>query len=146
MPATAPYVTPDALVAAFGEREIVELTDRDTPRAGEVDTAVAQRACDRAIAEINGHLRARYRLPLSAVPELVFHLARDLARYYLYDLTEPPTVVKTRFDLAQKTLLALQRGEQPLGVDALGGDVADAPQDLPEFAVGDKTFGRSSSW
>lgn len=140
---STPYVTPQALVSEFGERELIDLTDRATPRAHAVDLAVAQRACDRAIADINGALRARYRLPLSSVPELLPFLALDLARFYLYE-GEPPTVVQTRFDEAKKTLRAIQSGAQPLGIDGAGADVADTPLDLPEFHAGDKQFGRGA--
>ena len=142
MPAT-PYVTPQSLIDAFGEAELVVLTDRADPRAYAVDTEVAQRACDRAIAEIDGHLRARYKLPLSAVPVLLPFLALDLAHFYLF-VSEPTTIVQTRFDVAQKTLRAIQRGEQPLGIDQAGADVVDAPQDLPAFASGPKDFARGA--
>lgn len=140
MPAT-PYVTPQSLIDTFGEAELVQLTDRADPRAYAVDTEVAQRACDRAIAEIDGHLRARYRLPLSAVPALLPFLALDLAHFYLC-VSEPTTIVQTRFDVAQKTLRSIQRGDHPLGIDAAGVDVADAPQDLPQFCSGQKDFAR----
>lgn len=143
MPAT-PYVTPQSLVDEFGERELVELTDRATPRTDAVVEAVAQRACDRAIAEIDAHLRARYTLPLSSVPVLVPYLALDLARYYLYEV-EPPTVVQARFDAARKTLRDIQSGAQPLGIDAAGADVTNTPTDLAVFNAGEKVFGRGDA-
>ena len=143
MPAM-PYVTPQSLIDEFGETELVELTDRATPRTNVVDTAVAQRACDRAIAEVDGFLRARYALPLASVPVLVPYLALDLARYYLYEV-EPPTVVQTRFEAARKTLRDLQSGAQPLGIDAAGTDVAATPTDLAEFCAGEKVFGRGDA-
>lgn len=140
MPAT-PYVTPQSLVDEFGERELVDLTDRAKPRTNAVDEAVAQRACDRAIAEIDGSLRARYTLPLSSVPERIPYLALDLARYYLYEI-EPPTHVQTRFDAARKTLRDLQSGAAVLGIDADGADVTNTPTDLAQFNGGQKVFGR----
>lgn len=139
-----PYATPQSLIDAVGEPEIVELTDLATPRTYTVDMAVAQRACDRANAEINAHLRARYKLPLSAVPELLPYLAADLARYYLFQ-TEPPSVVQSRFDVAQRTLRDIQSGRQPLGIDETGADVADTPQSLPQFSTGQKLFAREES-
>jgi len=142
MPAE-PYVTPQSLVDEFGETEMVELTDRGDPPTGSVDMAVAQRACDRAIAEIDGFLRARYKLPLSSVPKLLPFLAHDLARFYLHDV-EPPTHVQKRYDVALSTLRAIQAGKQPLGVDESGADVADAPSDLAEISPGQKVFARGN--
>lgn len=136
-----PYVTPQSLIDEFGESELIELTDRATPRQYAVDTEVAQRACDRAIAEINGFVGARYNLPLPAVPELLAGLGRDLARYYLYQV-EPPKVVQTRYEAARKTLAFIQSGAQPLGLDAVGAAVNPPPLDLPVFSSGQKVFGR----
>lgn len=138
-----PYVVPQDLISAFGEDELVQLTDRAQPPAREVDLAVAQRACDRAVAEINGHLAARYTLPLTRVPELLRFIGQDLARFYLFDV-EPTSVVQTRFDVAQKTLRAIASGAQSLGLDADGLALADAPQALAEFNVGQKVFGREA--
>lgn len=135
------YVTPQSLIDEFGEELLIQLTDRADPPAEAVDTAVAQRACDRAIAEIDGYLRARYRLPLSSMPKLLPFLAHDLARYYLYEV-EPPTQVQSRYDEAKKTLRAIQDGKQPLGVDDAGADVTDSPQDLAVMDPGSKVFGR----
>ena len=95
------YVEPQALVDEFGETELVELTDIATPRAGEVDYAVAQRACDRTNTEIAAAVSARYAVPLASVPEVLRYVALDLAHYYLYQ-TEPPTWVQTRFGASQR--------------------------------------------
>ena len=93
------YVEPQALVDEFGERELVELTDIGSPRANEVDFAVAQRTCDRVN---TGRARTRspaLMTPLATVPELLHYLALDLARVYLHE-HEPPPLVQTRFDAA----------------------------------------------
>lgn len=137
------YVSPQALVDEFGEREMLELTDVAAERTGEVDFAVAQRICDRVNAEISASLAARYKLPLARVPEVLRYLGQDLAHFYLYQ-SEPPSWVQTRFDQARKTLRDVQTGALPLGVDDTGETVSQAPQDLPEFAPGAKVFGRDS--
>ena len=142
MPITQ-YVTPQALLDEFGERELVELTDVGAERTGEVDLSVAQRICDRVNAELSTALAARYRLPLARVPEVLRYLGQDLAHFYLYQ-SEPPSWVQTRFDQARKTLRDIQTGALPLGVDDTGESVAQAPQDLPEFATGTKVFGRGA--
>lgn len=139
----APYVTPASLIATFGEDELVELTDRETPRSNVVDTAVAQLACDRAIAEVNSALASRYTLPLATVPELLPFIAQDLAFFYLFQM-EPPTIVKTRFDAARATLSDLAAGRRSLGPDVSGANVTPPAQDLPAFSVGEKAFSRGA--
>lgn len=142
MPAT-PYTTPAALVEAFGETELVELTDRATPRANVVDEAVALQACERATVEINAALATRYNLPLAQVPAILAYLALDLARFYLYD-REPPKIVMQRFDSARATLAALATGKAALGQDAAGLPVRPAPQDLAQMNGGAKDFARGA--
>lgn len=138
---TTQYVTPQALVDEFGQREMVALTDISDERTGEVDFVVAQRICDRANAELAAALAARYKLPLAQVPKLLCYIAQDLAHFYLYN-SEPPTWVQARFDQARKTLRDVQTGALPLGVDDTGAAVADAPQALPDFNTGGKVFAR----
>lgn len=135
------YVTPDDLVAEFGQAEIVELTDIGSPRTNEVDVAVAQGACDRAGAEIDAVLAGRYALPLSEMPVLLQYLARDLARYYLHQ-TEPSKVVQTRYETARQQLRDIQAGRIQLGVTAAGTPVSDRPQDLAELAPAAKGIWR----
>jgi phage gp36-like protein len=137
------YVEPQALVDEFGERELTELTDVGTPRAGEVDYAVAQRACDRVNIEVAAAVSARYALPLASVPEVLRYVALDMAHYYLYQ-TEPPSWVQTRFDAARKMLRDIQSGALPLGVDATGTSASAASQNLPVFDSGGKAFGREA--
>ncbi len=138
-----PYVTPATLVATFGEPEMVELTDRDTPRANVVNNAVAQLACDRAIAEVNAALAGRYTLPLATVPDLLPFLAQDLAFFYLWQV-EPPTLVKTRFDAARATLSDLATGRRSLGPDVTGANVTPPIQNLPAFSPSEKAFSRGA--
>jgi phage gp36-like protein len=133
------------LIDAFGEREIAELTDRESPRSNEVDSAVAQRACDRASVEIDASLASRYAhvMPLAQVPELLHYLALDLARFYLYE-HEPPPLVQTRFDAARASLRELAAGRQSLGPDLAGAVVQPTPSDLPAFSSGPKDFARGA--
>lgn len=139
----AAYVEPQALVDEFGETELTELTDTATPRAGEVDYAVAQRACDRVNTEIAAALSARYTLPLATTPEVLRYIGLDLAHFYLYQ-TEPPSWVQTRFDAARKTLRDIQSGALPLGVDAAGASAGQPSTNLPQFDAGTKVFGRGA--
>jgi phage gp36-like protein len=134
MPATA-YVTVQSLIDEFGEAELIELTDRATPRSLQVDADVAQVGCDRANAEIDGYLRARYTLPLATTPDVLRFLGRDLARYYLHE-REPGQLVQDRYDAAVKKLRDIATGVQALDV----GNAA--PTDLAQFSSGEKVFAR----
>jgi phage gp36-like protein len=135
------YITPEQLVAEFGEDEMIDLTDRATPRTHTVDTAVAQRACDRANAEVDSVLMGRYALPLSSVPVLLRYIAQDLAYFYLH-LGTPPEHIKTRYETAHKNLGYIRKGELQLGVDAVGAPVPDESQNLPEVVSDGRHFKR----
>lgn len=77
------YATKQDLVARFGERELVQLTDRTHVPPTTVDDAVLATALDDAASEIDGYLRKVARLPLAAVPAVVTRRAVDIAMYYL---------------------------------------------------------------
>ena len=138
------YVTPADLLDEFGERELVDLTDIDTPRSGQVVQAVAQRACDRANAEVEMSVSARYAVPLGSVPAPLKYIARDMAHFYLYQ-TSVPTWVKDRHDAALANLRAVRDGKLPLGPDVAGLLVPAAVSDLPEFSSGAKVWSRDAA-
>lgn len=142
MPITA-YVTPQALIDEFGEREMVGLTDVGPVQTGTVDMDVAQRICDRCNAEVAAAVAARYPQALALVPLVLRYVAQDMAHFYLY-ASEPPSWVQSRFDQARRTLREVQTGALPLGIDATGADTGASvvPQDLPQFQGGPKVFGR----
>lgn len=72
------YATAASLAERFGEREIIQLTDRDG--FGVLDAARAAQVIAEVEAEVDGYLGRRYRLPLATVPPLVTRLVCDLAR------------------------------------------------------------------
>ncbi len=113
------YATVADLVAEFGEREVIELTDRFEPPIGVVDNAVAQGALDRAEAVIDGYLAGRYALPLPSVPPLLNGIACDLTRHSLY-INAMPDVVKDRYDAAMKSLKAIGDGLMALPLPPAG--------------------------
>ncbi len=96
------------LIAAFGQLEIIQLTDRVDPPAGMVDPAVAAQALAYADNLIDGYLAPRYRLPLSLAQPMLKGVAQDLAwcRLQLV-LTED---AKRRQDAALKTLKDISAG------------------------------------
>lgn len=109
------YGSIQALIDRFGERELIQISDR-TGQADGVDDAVANRALEDAGAEIDGYLAGRYTLPLSTVPRVLVNVACDIARYRLYDdrVTE---AVQKRYEDAIKFLTLVSTGKVGLGLD-----------------------------
>lgn len=83
------YATQQDLIDRFGERELIQLTDRADPPAGTVNATVVTRALTDADELINSYVGKRYAIPLSVVPGRLVRVAGDLARYFLHE--EGPT-------------------------------------------------------
>lgn len=132
-----PYATQADMVSHFGERELIDLTDRFDVPLGLINAAVLAKALTRADAEIDGYLGVRFSLPLSVVPALLLDLACDIAHYHLYTL-EVPDLVSERYKAAIKTLQAIADGRVSLGLPAA------TPQGggLVEMVSGPKLFSR----
>jgi len=128
------------LVARFGERELIALTDREG--TGSVSDVVAQHAVDDASALIDGYLHGRYNLPLNPVPSVLNSLCADIARYKLYD-NDAPEVVTKRYETAIAFLKSVGRGEVTLGV--ANDNSAPGSTDLPEIQSGGNVFNRNKS-
>lgn len=58
------YATKADMLLRYGDTELRQLSDINTPRLGVVADAVVQRALDDATAWIDGHLIGRYPLPI----------------------------------------------------------------------------------
>jgi phage gp36-like protein len=111
------YAVVADLVTRFGERELIQLTDRSNPPADQVDATVAQPALDAAASLIDGYVGAKYALPLLSPPRLLTDLACDIARYRLY-ADQAPEIVKDRHAQAIRTLEGISRGS--VKIDAAG--------------------------
>jgi len=140
------YANAQQMIDRFGEQELIQLTDRANPPLNTMDDAVLAAALDDADAEINGYLQARYTLPLASVPLNIARMARDIARYRLYDDAVTDAVQK-RYDQAIKELERISKGIIQLGLDgnnhtvaatAQAATVADAPVFTPTSLAGYK--------
>ena len=78
------YSSLDDMIAQFGQRALVDLTDRDAPYSGKINAALLEEALRQASALVDGHLAGRYALPLAHVPTLVARLTRSIAFYDLH--------------------------------------------------------------
>ena len=76
------YIAYVDLVIAFGEDEIIAISDRD--RDGMSDPGVIADAIAFADTHIDGYLREQYTVPLSNCPANLKGMACDFARYRLY--------------------------------------------------------------
>lgn len=63
------YATIGDMETRFGQQELLELTDAGL--TGTVGTAEVETAIGDATELINGYVAARYRVPLSPVPDMV---------------------------------------------------------------------------
>lgn len=120
------YATRAAMIARFGEVELIDRTDLAVPRTDAIVDAVLEPAMAAADAEIEAAVRGRYALPLSPVPTLVVDLACDLARWRLWP-TDAPEWVESRAKAARSLLERIARGLMVIEAAPLvasGGEVA----------------------
>lgn len=138
------YATVADMLARFGEAELRQLSDIDTPRTGAVVDAVVQRALDDAGAWIDSHLVGRYPLPISdagALAALQMHCANE-ARYLLMTAAADEPAIKAH-DERVAFFRAVAKGEI----------VLIAPEQMPAssgvgevlFSGGSKVFGRDAA-
>lgn len=136
------YATLQDMLDRFGDRELVDLTDRAVPATGVIGLVVLERAIASAAAEIDAALSGRYRVPVDPpVPSLVVDISCDLARWHLYTV-HMTDVVAERARSARAQLAALAAGRQLLPLPAAlpeagspGGDTAEIIAPSPIFGA-----------
>ncbi len=135
------YATQDDMVNAFGQREVIMLTDRDL--LGTINTIVLDDAINHAGDVIDAHLAGRYSLPLATVPRLLTTICCDVARYRLSggdaQETEP---VRNRYRDAMRMLESIKRGDLTLGLDPNQQEVGTG--DTVRIINGTRTFSRDT--
>lgn len=131
------YATLQDLIDAFGEGELVGLTDRGDVATGVIDTDVVDQALGDAAALINGYLAGRYRLPVSETPALVNGLAKSIAFYKLHRF-DAPDLVTAEYkdalarlkDIAQGTIKLDIAGKELPGSGGSGVQITDRERPL----------------
>jgi phage gp36-like protein len=117
------YASLQDLTDRFGERLLIDLTDRGEEAANTVDTEIVERALADADAQIDGYLMAAgYVLPLSQTPPLVQSLAIDIAIWKL-NVFEPGPKVEADYKAAIRSLESIAKGIIRLPVN--GAEPAD---------------------
>lgn len=104
-----PYTSLTQLTDRFGERVLIQITDRAEVATNAVDTDVVDRALADTDAVIDGYLAARYQLPLASTPVLIADLAQVIAIYKLH-IYAPDPKIETDYKDAVKTLRDLSQG------------------------------------
>lgn len=125
------YITKDLMLKLFGEKELIELTDRTT--SGVIDDEVLNQAMATAEAEADSYVGVLYTLPLPTTPPALTAFVADIARYHLYD-ARPSDLVITKYENAVKWLTNVAKGVVSLGlkttdVQPTGGPVAVVARD-----------------
>lgn len=109
------YASQSDLVERFGERMLIDLTDRADPPAGAIDAAVVAKALTDTDSQIDGYLLGRYLLPLATTPDLLNDLAKAIAIYKLHrDIVSDK--IRDDYTDALKTLDKIASGAVRLNV------------------------------
>jgi len=137
------YVTKQQLIDRFGEKELIQLTDRsNVPPSTVNDTAVSGAIGD-AEALVDGYVGKTYQLPLSAVPIGLTRTSADIARYYLHGkAADKDGPVHRAYLEAIAYLKDVSRGL--IQLDAEGIAPAAAGGGLIRAKTGDRVFTRDS--
>ncbi|MGB6054033.1 MAG: DUF1320 domain-containing protein [Burkholderiaceae bacterium] len=133
------YCTVADLVAEFGEADIAALTNRQNGPATGIDAAVAAQKIEKAEAEINVYLEARYPLPLPSTPLILKQITADVARYYLHTRIDEDHPAAQQYRQRIKLLERIADGRASLGLDA-ASQVAPTV-DTVQIAPGRNDFG-----
>lgn len=117
------YASQTMLVKRFGERTLIQLTDRGEAATGAIDADLVAQELASTDAVINGYVGNRYRLPLDPLPDLVADLALAIAIYKLH-VFAPDQKIKDDYDQAIRTLRDIASGTVKL--DAAGVEPASS--------------------
>lgn len=137
------YLSVQEFIARVGEKQAIELTDREN--VYQVNTAVAEVALADATACIDGYLCARYTVPLVDVPLNIKRICCDITRFYLSSMSETRSTdeIKERFEMAIKQLEKLSAGDNSLGLDPGTGEEIATEDDTILFSnSGNRIFSR----
>ena len=131
------YATVADLIEAYGEAEVVALTDRTG--TGQVVESVATAALARAGDEADSYLAGRYAVPVAPVPPVLAAMVCDIARYRLTGgEAQEADPITERYRLAVKWLERVASGAADLpgvGLPASGGTAV-------QFSAGRRVFTR----
>lgn len=80
------YASKADLIDRYGQRELVQTTDKAAPPTGTINDTTVSRALSAADAEIDSRLGLLYAVPITGtVPQRVIDCACKIARFYLHE-------------------------------------------------------------
>lgn len=122
------YVSADELKTLVPEHVMTQLSDDNAD--GNSDALMINVIIQEACETVDGYLRGRYSLPFANTPTLVSGIAKQIARYKLYERRpegfDLPQAVRNGYTDALKMLVQIQSGNITLGVPA--GEMAAGQQ------------------
>jgi len=131
------YATLQGLTDRYGAEMIERLTDRATPPAGEIDSAVVDRALLDTDGVVDGYLRARYVTPLADVPAQVADVALSIALWKLHRWSPDDKIaedyrdaLRTLREIASGTILLTAEITQPTSTGGTGARLTDRERPL----------------
>ncbi|MCW9699720.1 gp436 family protein [Avibacterium sp. 20-129] len=137
------YAQVDDFVLRIGERESIELTDREMQ--GVVDEDLLQVALADSSSQIDGYLSGRYKLPLATVPHNLVRICCDLARYHLTSKSSVTMTeeVENRYKFCLKELENISKGVVSLSLDEeAAAESADGENTVQFFNGGNRIWER----
>ncbi|MFZ2999830.1 MAG: DUF1320 domain-containing protein [Undibacterium umbellatum] len=132
------YCSVQDLIDAFGEKEVIALSNRDAPGSA-VNVAAINKAISEAEAEVNVYLEGRYTLPLASTPIILQQITQDLTRYFLHTRVDDDHPVAKRYNQRIRLLSEISKGKCSLGLDADNKVALTA--DTVQIAPGRSVFG-----
>lgn len=116
------YATPEQFIERVGERQTIELTDREG--FGVVNEEVLVIALSDSSSQIDGYL-ARYSRPLPSIPQNLTRICCDLARYRLCSMSGAIITdeVIARYKLSLAELTQIAKGDITLGIEMVSENV-----------------------
>lgn len=109
------YTTKPDMISRYGETPLIELTDRADEPAGVIDDVVLNAAMVAASAEVDSYIASRYKLPLSAAPQVLVRHTSAIA-YYILHRGRYTDEVRQEYDDALAFLKSLSTGAARLDV------------------------------
>lgn len=111
------YAAKEDIERLYGSEFLSDLLPTDIEEVEAIDASINE-ALESASSEIDGHLSARYALPLATKPRVLLRPTIDIANYVLANrqsrLTE---TIETRYEQAVALLKRIANGQAGLGED-----------------------------
>jgi len=140
------YIDKAGMIARYGEKSLIDLTDRVKPYTGAIVDAVLDQAISSAGSIIDLHVGQQHALPLASVPAALVEIAAALAFSGLH-INDAPDRVTRAYEQGMRTLR--QIGDGTLGLPVAGSAApAEAPANTVTIEASERVFGRDNmgSW